>query len=116
MVKPVATVTAVSQVQVARRLQARKLQVQLTAIFEVALPSAATAQETFEAIEAISVEGTNSAITNAVAAQGFQGNIEVTGKEATTVEKLGTDSGAGDGAASPLASLPLSLLLLVPWC
>ena len=113
-VKPVST--AVSQVQVARRLQARKLQVQLTAIFEVALPSSAAAQETLEAIEAISVEETNSAITNAVVAQGFQGNIEVTGKEATTQEKVGADRGVGDGAASPLAILPLSLALLIHWC
>ena len=113
-VKPVAT--AASQVQVARRLQTRKLQVQLTAIFEVALPSSAAAQETLEAIEAISVEETNSAITSAVVAQGFQGNIEVTGKEATTQEKVGADSGVGDGAASPLAILPLSLALLVHWC
>ena len=102
--------------EVAPRFQARKLQVQLTAIFEVALPSSAAAQETLEAIEAISVEETNSAITNAVVAQGFQGNIEVTGKEATTQEKVGADSGVGDGAASPLAILPLSVALLVHWC
>jgi len=100
--------------EVARRLQARKLQVQLTAIFEVALPSAAAGQETLEAIEAISVEETNSAITSAVVAQGFQGNMEVTGKEATTQEKLETQSRTSNRAASPLAILPLSLLLLVP--
>ncbi|CAE7390438.1 unnamed protein product, partial [Symbiodinium sp. CCMP2456] len=103
--------------EVARRLQARKLQVQLMAVFEVTLPSAVAAQETREAVEAISLEETNSAITNAVVAQGFQGSIEVTGKEATTVEQNGADPLMSGGAAiSFLTYLPLSLLILAHWC
>jgi len=103
--------------EVARRLQARKLQVQLMAIFEVTLPSAGAARETREAVEAISVEATNSAITSAVVAQGFQGSMEVTGKEARTVEKVGDGSGASSSVAiSPRLISLMSLLLLVPWC
>ena len=58
---------------------------ELIAIFTVTYESVEEAQESQAAIEAISVEDTNSAITNAVVSAGFTGAIEVTGKEAAVV-------------------------------
>jgi len=68
--------------EVARRLRDRRLQVQLQAIFSVTFPDAAAAEESKDAIEAVSVADTNQAISDAVVGAGFGGTIEVTGKEA----------------------------------
>eukprot|EP00435_Cladocopium_sp_Y103_P060528 s1267_g22.t1 len=68
--------------EVARRLRDRRLQVQLQAIFSVTFPDAAAAAESKDAIEAVSVADTNQAISDAVVGAGFEGTIEVTGKEA----------------------------------
>lgn len=89
----------------------------LLAIFSVALPSASEAEKTLEAVEALSVEDTNSAITNAVVATpGYQGNNEVTGKEATVSTTPELSSGTAAVAASLYANLRLALLLLLPCC
>lgn len=80
--------------QVARRLDERRLQVELIAIFTVTYESVEAAQDSQAAIESISVEDTNSAITNAVVSAGFTGAIEVTGKEAAIVVEEEPPSGA----------------------
>ena len=59
-----------------RRLQARKLQVTLVAIFKVTLPNVAAAEQTKTALDAVSVSATNTAIAQKVTDAGFTGTIQ----------------------------------------
>ncbi|CAE7936984.1 unnamed protein product, partial [Symbiodinium necroappetens] len=76
-----------------RRLSSRQLQATLLAIFKVTLPSAEAADQTRVAIDAVSLEDTNSAITQAAADAGYAGTIQVTGKT-TAIAPAGPSSSA----------------------
>ena len=86
------------------------LQVQLQAIFLVTFRNAQEAQESRSAIEEVSVEDTNIAITAALVAMGFAGTIEVTGKEAKI-----QDQGRPNAATVQNFTLAVLLGLAIPY-
>lgn len=86
------------------------LQVQLQAIFLVTFRNAQEAQESRSAIEEVSVEDTNTAITAALVAMGFAGTIEVTGKEAKI-----QDQGRPNAATVQNFTLAVLLGLAIPY-